>query len=144
MSNFKEYFTYDCISFTFVMLIYSVLAWINFYSEPTVITIFELFAMTSCAEILMFITDCFSIKKRRYVILMNLIDILVSVFILGIAFHMFGLGWISVLSVTMIILVTYFGVFGVSMIKSQADACSINRKIEQFKNKTKEEEKTHE
>jgi hypothetical protein len=138
MSSFKEYFTYDCISFSLLMLIYSALGLVNYFPQPNTFTVFELFAMTSCVVILMFFTDNFfhTSKSLLRKIIVDIIDTLFSVFILGIAFNMLSFSWKNVLSITIMVFAIYFGVLGITIIKNQADADNINKKIRKIRNKS--------
>jgi hypothetical protein len=135
LSTFKDYFTYDCISFTFLMLIYTFLVHVGLFPQPEVIPVFQFFAMTSCAEVLMFLTDHFTGKNRMLKIFVDLLDVLASVFVLGAALRMFSLVWQNILEITAMVLVIYFGVYGVAVIKNTADASLINHKIREIRNR---------
>jgi hypothetical protein len=142
MSSFKEYFTYDCISFTIITLIYALLVEIKVFHSITAVVLLQLFAMTSSAAILMFFTNRHFSNTIFQMIVVNLIDIFIPVFGLGVAFHMIELTPVNILTVSAMILISYFGVFGVTVIRYQADADCINKGIKKFRNREKGE--THE
>lgn len=135
MSTFKDYFIYDCISFTFLMLIYTFLVQVGFFPQPEAIPVFQFFATTSCAEVLMFLTDHFTGKNRMLKIFVDLLDVFASVFVLGAALRMFSLVWKNIFTITVMVIVIYFGVYGVAMIRNTADANFINHKIREIRNR---------
>ncbi len=134
MSDFKNYFTNDCIAFTTVVLIYSFMAELGVFTQPDSLTVFVIFGMTSLTEVLMFITDHFEYKSRLLGISVHLVDSLITVFSIGALFHFFSLSWKTVLIVALICIVTYFCVYGIAMIKTKADADAINQKIKDMQN----------
>ncbi|HEX3040213.1 MAG TPA: hypothetical protein VHP54_07970 [Caproiciproducens sp.] len=142
MSSFKEYFTYDCISFTIISLIYALLVEINVFQHITAGVLLQLFAMTTCAVTLMYFTNLRFSNTIFQMILVNLLDIFIAVFGLSVAFHMIDLTPVNILTVSIMILISYFGVFGVTIIRYQADADCINKRIKKFRDQEKEE--THE
>lgn len=143
MSSFKEYFTYDCISFTIITLIYAILVEIHVFESITADMLLQLFAMTSCAVILMYFTNKFFSNTLLQMIIANIIDIFIAVFGLNIvAFHMFDLTLMNILVVSAMILISYFGVFGVTIIRYQSDADCINQRLKKFHSQGKEN--THE
>ncbi len=139
MSNFKEYFTYDCISFTIITLIYALMVKINVFHYLSATELLQLFAMTTCAVTLMYFTNLHFSNTIFQMVIVNLIDIFISVFGLGVAFHMIDLTPVNILTVSVMILVSYFGVFGVTIIRYQADADCINKRIKKFRNRKEEE-----
>ncbi len=142
MSNFKEYFTYDCISYTIITLLYCILAKINIFHSVTPTDLLQLFVMTSCAVILMFFTNKHFSNTIFQMIIVNIIDIFISVFVLGAVFRMIDLTFTNILSVSAMIVIAYFGVFGVTIIRYQADAICINNCIKKSRNRERED--THE
>jgi hypothetical protein len=143
MYSFKEYFTYDCISFTIITLIYAILVKIHVFDTITADVLLQLFAMTSGAVILMYFTNKYFSNTILQMVLVNIIDIFISVFGLGAGvFHMIDLTLMNVLVVSAMILISYFGVFGVTIIRYQSDADYINKRLKKFRNQ--EKEKTHE
>lgn len=139
MSSFKEYFTYDCISFTIITLIYALLVEIKAFEDITAVVLLQLFAMTTCAVTLMYFTNSRFSNTIFQMIIVNLIDIFVSVFGLGTVFHMFEPTLSNILTVSAMILIAYFGVFGVTIIRYQADADCINKRLKKFRSCEKEE-----
>ena len=100
MSDFKRYFTLTCISFTFLVLLYSFLAHIQYFSKPTVTTNFQLFAISSSIEFLMFFTDKLNFKNRISEILVDLLDNVIVVFALGAILKMFSFSISNILVIS--------------------------------------------
>ncbi len=140
MSSFKEYFTYDCISFSLLMLIYSALGVVSYFPQPDAVTVFKLFAMTSCVVILMFFTDKIFLTSKSLLrkVIVDIINTFLSVFVLGFGFDMLRFSWKNVLSISIMIFIIYFSVFGVTIIKNTVEADSINKKIRIIRGKSNE------
>lgn len=132
MSKFKFYFTINCISFTLLVLLFTILSLLGL-ATVTAEVILILFIMTACIAIAMFFTDKVMLKKAG---LRNLVDLLViALVVFGIGF---GTGFIPMeiaylFIVLGMILVIYFVTYGIMLIKTMADAESINQRIKEIK-----------
>ncbi len=132
MSKFKFYITMNCVSFTVLMLIYTVLCLFGL-STVNAAAVLILLAMTTCIAVLIFFTDkltCNSIVLRIFV---DLAAIVTVVFMIGGPTGFIPLEPAYVLIVLAMILVVYFATFGVLVIKNKADAEDINKKINEMK-----------
>lgn len=142
MSTFKRYFLYDALSFLFVTLILSALAVFSqmagssFFSWPADLP-WRVFVITSTISVLMFFTDKLPISTAWLAILVQICDVALVVFVLGAPLGLFTLQWPNVPIILGILLITYFGVFAVTAIRSKSDANAINDQIQ------KQREKNH-
>lgn len=132
MAKFKYYFTMDCVSFTFLALLYSLLSAFGF-ATVAVEAIFILFLMTTCIAVLIFLTDKIPVNSTPLSMALNLADIVAVVFIIGgfTGFIPFEAPYVGI--VLGMIAAVYFGTFGVLAIKNRADAENINRQIKKMK-----------
>lgn len=134
MSKFRFYVTMNCVSFTVLVLIYTVLCLFGM-SVVNEFAILILLLMTTCIAILIFFTDKIPINSLALRMIVDLADIMVIVFAIGgsTGFIPFETG--NVLIVIAMILVIYFATFGVLVIQNKADADDINKKIGELKRK---------
>lgn len=132
MAKFKYYFTMDCVSFTLLALLYSLLSVFGF-ATVAVEAIFILFLMTTCIAVLIFLTDKIPVNSTPLSMALNLADIVAVVFIIGgfTGFIPFEAPYVGI--VLGMIAAVYFGTFGVLAIKNRADAENINRQIKKMK-----------
>ncbi|GIO39662.1 hypothetical protein J41TS12_45230 [Paenibacillus antibioticophila] len=130
MLYIKRYLTSDCISFTFVVLIYSILASLDIMPPLTTLLAFQLFAMSTTATLLMAITDRIAWKNRWLSIAVDLIDVLLGVFVSGMLLNVFVLNPLNLAVVVGMCIFVYFAVYGVLMIKDQVDASRINQQLQ--------------
>jgi len=132
MSKFKFYVTMNCVSFTVIMLLYTVLCLFGL-STVNEIAVLLLFLMTTCIAAVMSFTDKLPINSLPLRMIVDLADIIAVVFILGGITGFIPLETGYVLIVIAMILVAYFATFGVLVIKNKADAEDINKKIKELK-----------
>ncbi|WP_044477426.1 DUF3021 family protein [Paenibacillus antibioticophila] len=130
MLYIKRYLTSDCISFTFVVLIYSILASLDILPPLTTLLAFQLFAMSTAATLLLAITDRIAWKNRWLSIAVDLIDVLLGVFVSGMLLNVFVLNPLNLAVVVGMCIFVYFAVYGVLMIKDQVDASRINQQLQ--------------
>ncbi|GIO42366.1 hypothetical protein [Paenibacillus apis] len=130
MLYIKRYLTSDCISFTFVVLIYSILASLDILPPLTTLLAFQLFAMSTAATLLLAITDRIAWKNRWLSIAVDLIDVLIGVFVSGMLLNVFVLNPLNLAVVVGMCIFVYFAVYGVLMIKDQVDASRINQQLQ--------------
>ncbi|WP_059051280.1 DUF3021 family protein [Paenibacillus senegalimassiliensis] len=130
MLYIKKYLTSDCISYTFVVLIYSILASVDIMPPLTTILAFQLFAMSTAATVLMAFTDQIAWKSRWLSIAVDLIDVLLGVFVTGMLMQVFILNLLNLAIVAGMCIFVYFAVYGVLMIKDQVDASRINQQLQ--------------
>ncbi|OEH84157.1 hypothetical protein BHU72_12175 [Desulfuribacillus stibiiarsenatis] len=130
MFELKKRIIETCISFTSVLLIYSLLGEIGITLKVQNYTVFQLFGISAVIAMVMFFTDQIPFKTVYTWIAVSIADIFVVVFVLGgLIFQMFPFTPFILLVVSMMIIVVYFVVFGVMVIKNQVDAHSINKKL---------------
>lgn len=139
MSKLKIHFNIICYSFTFLVLLYAFLAWLGVFPPLATSNIFLFLAMTTGITVLIALTDKLPIKNSLLCSLIRILDITLVVFTLGILTDLFPLEWSYIFYTLGMILVIYFGVCGVLMIKDQADAQAINKQIRLNLNKPKSE-----
>lgn len=130
MLYIKKYLTSDCISYTFVVLIYSTLASFDIMPPLTTLLAFQLFSMSTAATLLMAITDRIAWKNRWLSIAVDLIDVLLGVFVSGMLLNVFVLNLLNLTVVIGMCIFVYFAVYGVLMIKDQVDASRINQQLQ--------------
>lgn len=135
----KSYVISCCISFTVISLIYVIFSKLNIFTEINGDILLQLFAMTVLAVILMAITDKYPYKTNLGIIFMNILDISVSIFIINLLFKTFEFKPIYFFTDLIMILVSYFTVFGIFVLKDYKDAYLINKKIEKNKLQTGKE-----
>ncbi|WP_232695459.1 DUF3021 domain-containing protein [Brevibacillus daliensis] len=144
MFKLKHYLTTSCISFTLLILIFSILDIINVFPPITAYSVFQIFFMTSCITVLMYFTDKIPVKNNLMMIAIHLSDILFVVLTVGLLMNMFVLSKTNLLAICIIILLVYFGVYSVVMIKNHVDANYINKKIHSRKQQTGKGDTEHE
>ena len=129
MSTIKTYFTIACYSFTFLMLIYSALNVIGYFPPAKAEEVFIFFLMTLAASALIAWTDRLPIRSMLLASFIRIADVAVCVFGIGLVTEMFIPKWTNVLSILGMIIVIYFGVHGVLMMKDKADENAINKRL---------------
>lgn len=130
MSNFSERFTAACISSTLVIFFYAVLGDFGIVGEIDNQTVYQLLIINFVIAIAMYFTDQLPVKNIYVCMAVNVADIFIVVFLLGGA--IWGLFPLSVKMLAVygsMILVVYFLVFGILLLRSQADVNCINKKI---------------
>lgn len=130
MLYIKRYLTSDCISYTFVVLIYSILASLDIMPPLTTLLAFQLFAMSTAATVLMACTDQIPWKNRWLSMIVDLIDVLLGVFVTGMLLQVFSLNLLNLMVIIGMCVFVYFAVYGVLMIKDKMDASHINQKLQ--------------
>ncbi|MCK8485821.1 DUF3021 domain-containing protein [Paenibacillus sp. MBLB2552] len=130
MTQFKTYFTIDCISFTFVILIFSGLSLLDLLPPLTTLIALQIFAMTTCIAFLMTLTDRIPWNSLWPSILVDIGTVLFSVFTIGWLFHVFPMDWPNFTVISGMSVVVYFAVYGVLIIKDRVDADKINQQIQ--------------
>ncbi|MNW44944.1 hypothetical protein D3C74_221950 [compost metagenome] len=135
MTQFKTYFTIDCISFTFVILIFSGLSLLDLLPSLTTLIALQIFAMTTCITFLMTLTNRIPWKSLWPSILIDIVTVLFSVFAIGWLFHVFPMDWPNFAVISGMSVVVYFSVYGVLIIKDRVDADKINQQIQSKHNK---------
>lgn len=126
----KPYLICNCIAFTIVSIVFALLSYIDLTPQLMPKEILQLFSMTSCAVILMYFTDKLPIyNNRTFLILIDILDICVPVFGLGILYGVIPVTAGALLTALSIILLAYFGVYGVLIIRAKQDANLINHRI---------------
>ncbi|GIP49629.1 hypothetical protein J53TS2_32200 [Paenibacillus sp. J53TS2] len=135
MTQFKTYFTIDCISFTFVILIFSGLSLLDLLPSLTTLIALQIFAMTTCITFLMTLTNRIPWKSLWPSILVDIVTMLFSVFAIGWLFHVFPMDWPNFAVISGMSVVVYFAVYGVLIIKDRVDADKINQQIQSKHNK---------
>ncbi|MEA5004122.1 MAG: DUF3021 family protein [Christensenella sp.] len=134
MSKFKFYITMNCVSFTVLALIYTVLCLFGM-SAVNELTILILLLMTTCIAVIIFFTDKLPVNSMGLRTIIDLAVIMAVVFGIGVPPGFIPFDPANVLIVLAMIIVVYFVTFGVLIIKNKADADDINKKISAMKRK---------
>ncbi len=130
MREVKDHIITGCISFTLVSFFYAILGELRIANEINNHTLYDLLIICGLISVVMFFTDKIPFKTVYSIMGMNLLDIFLVVFLVGgLALDMFPMRMDLMVSISVMILVIYFIVFGVMAIKNQADADCINKKI---------------
>ncbi|RXZ79676.1 DUF3021 family protein [Paenibacillaceae bacterium] len=129
MSTLKTHFTIICYSFTFLVLLYAVMDAVEIFPPLSAGNIFLFMGMTVSIKLLIALTDKLPVKNGTLASLIRIADIIIVVFTLGILFELFPLDWFYILCTLGMILIIYFGVGSILMIKDQADANAINKQL---------------
>lgn len=138
MSKFKTYFTINCYSFTFLILIYALLAKLELFPPLTIDSVFVHFLMTLCGTLLIALTDRLPIGNELLASFIRIVDVAVAVFGIGFTFDLIPMEWTTILPIMGMILVIYVCVAAISMIKGQADANEINKQLNRRMHQSKE------
>lgn len=140
MTKLKYHILIDCISFTCVMVLFSIIGAFLKWEIPT-LGILVFFLITTLISLLMYFTNQLPIHKGVFMVLIDLADIALVVFVVGGAiFRLFTFDLVTCAAIAGMILVVYFAVIAVITIRTQVEAKSINQKIQE-RRKRKEEEK---
>ncbi|WP_068786987.1 DUF3021 family protein [Paenibacillus phocaensis] len=134
MTKLKAYITIDCISFTFVILIFSGLSLLDVLPPLTTQLALQMFAMTTCVAFLMTLTDRIAWKSLWSSILMDIVTVLFSVFSIGGLFRIFPLNGFNIAVIGGMSVAVYFAVYGVLILKDRVDADKINQQIQAKQN----------
>ncbi|WP_066686228.1 DUF3021 family protein [Christensenella intestinihominis] len=135
MSKFKFYVTMDCISFTALMLLYTVLSVTVGFADVVPEAVLVLFLMTTCIAVLISFTDRLPVSSPALQMIVDLVDIVAVVFLIG------GFGGFIPMELPYVPIVlgmigiVYLVTFGVLVIKNRADAEDINKQIKKLKRK---------
>lgn len=132
MSKFKFYITMNCVSFTVLILIYTVLCLFGL-STVNEAAVLILLLMTTCIAVLIFFTDKLPVDSLILRIVIDLAVIIAIVFILGGTTGFIPLEPGYILVVLLMIVVVYFITYAVLIIQNKADAEDINKKIRKLK-----------
>lgn len=132
MTQFKFYITMNCVSFTILMLIYTILCLFGL-STVNAAAVLILLVMTTCIAVLIFFTDKLPVNSLALRMFIDIAAIVAVVFVIGGLSGFIPLEPAYVLIVLAMILVVYFVTFGVLVIKNKADAEDINKKISAMK-----------
>lgn len=133
MFRFKTYFTITCYAFTLITLMYSIFAKVGLFTPLSIDDVFIYFFMTVCLTVLIALIDLLPVSSYVLVSLLRIAAIATVVFTIGIAFEMFPLEWQYIGPIIGMILLTYFAVSALMMIRDQADARAINKQLSQRK-----------
>ena len=137
MDKFKQYFFVDCVSFTILTVLYTALSLLGVTPAPDAQIVFILLAMTTCIAVLLSITDRFFSGFSPMRMVVELAEVFGVVFLIG-GLTGFIPIWeepIYILIVAAMILAIYFGTWFMMLLKTQADANEINRKIRKLHHK---------
>ncbi len=132
MAKFKFYITMNCVSFTVLVLIYTLLCLLGM-SVVNEMAILVLLLMTTCIAFIIFFTDKIPINSIALRMVIDLAVIMAVAFGIGGPIGFIPLEWGYVPVVLAMILAVYFATYGVLIIKNKADAEDINKKINEMK-----------
>lgn len=130
MTKLKTYLTIDCISFTFVILIFSGLSLLEVLPPLSTRLALQIFAMTSCIAFLMSFSDRIPWKSLWPSMAVEIGIVLFSVFTIGWLFRVFPMNGPNFAVISGMSVAVYFGVYGVLIIKDRVDADKINQHIQ--------------
>ena len=132
MSKLKFYITMNCVSFTILALVYTILCLFGL-SAVNEAAILILLLMTTCIAAVIFFTDKIPINSIPLRMAVDLAAVIAVVFLIGAPLGFIPLEPGYVLVVLGMIAVVYFATFGVLVVKNKADAEDINKKIRKMK-----------
>jgi len=128
MSKIQTYIMTNCISYTVLILVYTLLAALDMVNL-TVEAVFVLFAMTTCVAVAMFFTDKLAIKNRFLAILVDLGDIALVVFGINALLGTFPMGLETVAMMLVVMVIVYFAATGIFLLRTKADEEAINKQL---------------
>lgn len=137
----SEFFTILCTSFTIITMAYILL---SDFMDAVVNTeaILKLFGICAMVSLVIFITDSIPITNLPLRLLINFLDVFLTVFLFGGGIlKMFPFEWKIVLTVFGMLSAAYIGVITVMIINEQIKAADINNKISEMKKENHKEDK---
>lgn len=137
----SEFFTILCTSFTIITMAYILL---SDFMDAVVNTeeILKLFGICAMVSLVIFITDSIPITNLPLRLLINFLDVFLTVFLFGGGIlKMFPFEWKIVLTVFGMLSAAYIGVIIVMIINEQIKAADINNKISEMKKENHKEDK---
>lgn len=132
MSKLKFYITMNCVSFTILALVYTILCLFGL-SAVNEAAILILLLMTTCIAAVIFFTDKIPINSIPLRMAVDLAAVIAVVFLIGAPLGFIPLEPGYVLVVLGMVALVYFATFGVLVVKNKADAEDINKKIRKMK-----------
>ena len=130
MSTFKQYFTYDCISYTILMMIECTLASVQGHREGIDANVaIQMFLMTILISVVMFLTDKIQVASFPLRALIDVADIARVGYPLGLWWGFFEADAFTLVGIFLVILTVYAGVVGISLIRAKSDEGKINREL---------------
>ena len=135
MSKFKFYVTMNCVSFTVLMLLFTILSVTVGFAALVPEAVLVLFLMTTCIAVMISFTDRLPISSPALQMIVDLADIVAVVFLIGGPTGFIPMEMPYVPIVLGMIGVVYLATFGVLVIKNKADAEDINKQIKKMKRK---------
>ena len=137
----SEFFTILCTSFTIITMAYILL---SDFMDAIVNTeeILKLFGICAMVSLVIFITDSIPITNLPLRLLINFLDVFLTVFLFGGGIlKMFPFEWEIMLIVFGMLSAAYIGVIIVMIINEQIKAADINSKISEMKKENHKEDK---
>ncbi len=145
MLNIKRYIVTNCISFTLVIIFYTLIDMLGLGWKLNNEIVLKLFAITSCTSVLQFFTDKLTEKNPPANIMLRLLDVFFTVFIVGgILLKVFTINTLNTMVISAMIILVFVLVHCVMLIKGQVDATAINKKLEQMRLNNNKTEYKHE
>lgn len=141
MKEFRPYILTSLISYAVLVLVFVIGNFITDELKVTGIIMIVLFCMIICISLLMYFTDKINIKNKAVSVIVDLIEIFAVVFGIGLPSDFISSEWLVIIIVSIVILIVYFSVAGVLIIKTNADAEEINARLKNLKSKLKSKEK---
>ena len=135
MSKFKFYVTMNCVSFTVLMLLFTILSVTVGFAAVVPEAVLVLFLMTTCIAVMISFTDRLPISSPALQMIVDLADIVAVVFLIGGPTGFIPMEMPYVPIVLGMIGVVYLATFGVLVIKNKADPEDINKQIKKMKRK---------
>jgi len=136
MVTIKNYLKTDCYSFTTLILINALLAWIGIIEDMNISVSIQLFIITSTIAFLMFLTDWLWKRKGESIKrIFHIIDIIISVSLWGVVFNNISFSLKDSTITVIICICTYLCVSGVMTLENKKDADDINDSIKRMRQK---------
>ena len=135
MMDFKPSIITNFVSYAVLVLIFTIC---NFFTDELAVTgktVLILFMMTTCITVLMYLTDKLNIKNKAVSVIVDIVEIFVVVFGIGLPSDFVSSEKLVILIVSIVILIVYFSVAGVLIIMTNADAEEINTRLKGLKSK---------
>ncbi len=130
IKELKNRFKTMCVSYTITTIIFLFLSLLNIASEINNYALFCLLILNFVIAVLMFFTDRLKTNRKYISLFIDLLDIFTVVFLLGgLVFKLFAFRFNLILTVSIMNVLIYSGVFFIITYRNLRDAEMINKKL---------------
>lgn len=132
MKFIKNHVLIACASFSIITFLYCILGELSIAPEIDNKTVYQLLILNFTVSFVMFFTNKLHFETVYSLIAVSIADIFAVVFLIGgLIMKMFPFRLYIVASVSAMIVLAYFFVFGIMFIKGKAEEDCINKKIKE-------------